>query len=69
MGTRTPISFHVSPICQNVVIQNKNSFIEKIPYHNSQTCRQHDHLYYQSQPAVQNHFQQYRHDRIIQQAS
>ena len=59
----------MSLIGQNIVIPNTNSFSEKIPDHNRQNRRQHDSLYYQSQPAVQNHRLQYCNDIIIQQAS
>ena len=59
----------MSHIGQNIVIPNKNCFIEKITYHNQKNCIQHDYLYYQPQPAVHNHRQQYRNDRIIEQAS
>ena len=69
IGTRQPISFHVSPIGQNIVIPNTNRFSEKIQDHNRKNCRQHDSSYYQPQPAVQNHHQQYRNGRRIQQAS
>ena len=69
IGTRPPISFYVSPIVQNTVIPNTIFFIEKRSDHNRQTCRQHNYLYYQPQSAVQNHRQQYSHDRIIQQDS
>ena len=64
IGTRPPISSCVSPIGQNIVIPNTNSFSGKIPDHNRQTCRQHK-SYYQPQPAIQNHFQQYLCDVII----
>ena len=69
IGTRPPISFRVSPIGQDIVIPNTNCFIEKIPDHNQRTRIQHDYSYYQPQPAVQNHRQQFSHDRMIQQAS
>ena len=69
LGTRPPISCHVSPIGQNVVIPNTNSFSEKRPDHNRQNRRQHDYSYYQPQPALQNHRHQYHNDRRILQAS
>ena len=67
IGTRTPISCHVLPIGQYIVISNTNGFSEKIPDHNRKNCRQHDSSYYQPQPTVQNHRQKYRNDRRIQQ--
>ena len=69
IGARSPISFCVSPIGQDIVIPNPNCFIEKIPDHNQKTRIQQDYSYYQPQPAVQNHRQQFSHNRIIQQAS
>ena len=59
----------MSPIGQNIVIPNTNRFSEKIPDHNRKNCRQHDSLYYQPQPVVQNHRQQHSCDRIFQQDS
>ena len=59
----------MSPIDQNIVIPKNNRSSEKIPDHNRQYHRQHNSLYYQPQPAVQNQHQQYRHDIIIQQDS
>ena len=59
----------MSHIGQNIVIPNTNRFSEKRPDNNRQNCRQHDSSYYQPQPAVHNHRQQYRNDRIIEQAS
>ena len=59
----------MSHIGQNIVIPNTNDFSKKILDHNWQNCRQQDSLYYQPQPAVQNHYQQYLNDKIIQQAS
>ena len=46
-----------------------NCSSEKIPDHYWKTRRQHNYLYYQIQPAVQNHRQQYRHHRKFKQAS
>ena len=69
IGPRPPISCHVSPICQNIVIPKTNRFSEKGPDHNRQSCRQHDFLYYQPQPSIHNHSQQYPHYIIVQQAS
>ena len=43
--------------------------VKKILYNNRQTRRKHDNSYYQPQPAVQNHRQQYCHDIINQQDS
>ena len=68
-GTRSPISCHVPPIGQNIVITKTNRFSEKIPYHIRKSSRQHDSLYYQAQPVVQNHRQQYCHYIRIHQAS
>ena len=69
IGTRPPISCHVSPIGQNIVIPNRNCSSEKRAYHNRKSCGQHDSLYYQPRTAIHNHRQQYCHDRRIQQAS
>ena len=57
------------PLSKNIVIPNTNCFSEKIPDHNQKTGRQHDYSYYQPQPAVKNHRQQHRHNKIIQQNS
>ena len=57
------------PLSKNIVISNTNCFSEKIPDHNRKTGRQHDYLYYQPQPSVQNHRKQYRHDRRLQKGS
>ena len=69
IGIRPTISCHVSPIGQNIVIPNTNSFNEKILDHNRKNCRQHDSSYYQPQSAVKNHCKQCCNDRIIQQDS
>ena len=52
VGTRRPISFHESPIGQNIVIPNKNCSREKRLYHDRKNCRQHDSFYYQPQHGV-----------------
>ena len=57
----------MSPIVQNIVIPKTNHSIEKIPDQNWKYCGQHDYSYYQPQPDIHNHRQQYRHDRKIQQ--
>ena len=54
IGTRPPISCHVSTIGQNLLIPNTNRFSEKIPDHDQQNHRQHYSSYYQAQPAVKN---------------
>ena len=59
----------MSPIGQNIVIMKTNRFSgEKTDYY-WQSFGQHNSLYYQPQPDIHNHRQQYCHDRIIQQAS
>ena len=52
IGTRPPISCHVSPIGQSILILNKNQFSVKRPENNQQNCRQHNSSYYQPQPEV-----------------
>ena len=69
IGTRPPISCHVSPIGQNIVITKKNRCSENIPDHNRHSPRKYDSLYYQPQPAMHNNRQNYFHDKIIKQAS
>ena len=65
IGARPPISCHLSPIGQNVVIPNSNCFREERPDHDQKNYRQHNSFYYQPQQAVQNHRQQYFNDRRI----
>ena len=48
-----------------IVILKKNRFSETIPDHIWKYRGQHDYLYYQSQPAIHNHHQQYLDERII----
>ena len=64
--TRPPISSHVSPIGQHIVISKKNVLVKK-PDHNWKYCGKQHYSYYQPQLAIHNHLQQYRHYRIIQQ--
>ena len=59
----------MSPIVQNIVMSSTNILSKKRPDPNWQNHGQHDSSYYQPQTAVQNHFQQYRHDRRIQHSS
>ena len=69
IGTRLPISSHVSPTGQNIVFPKTYRFSKKRPDHNWKSCGQHDYSYYQPQPYIQNHSQHYRYHRRIQQAS
>ena len=46
IGTRPPISSHVSPIGQNMIIPKKNCFSKKRTDHDCQSCGQHYSLYY-----------------------
>ena len=61
IGTRPPISCHVSPISQNIVII-KIVFWKKRLKHNRQSLGQHDSSYYQPQPTIHIHRQYQRHD-------